>query len=263
MIQPVWRTFAVGTRYLNPFSGEGGTPSTSTLFHPPRAITVYEGTLNGNAPGTGDSFNWQFWKNFSSPSTNGSKVTVSGTDTVDRTTVTATLLAATSDEEVTANYLQWTIGGTPTQTENMLAFSYEDSVDAAVDYHGWGSYSDNIMLGKSIDTNYFTTFGIGGSTTLTATEADVQLVWPVSGAFKYCAVVYSTSGTGAVTLRQRINGADSGFSFDLSAGVAAKTLTSDLTTAVPISAGQTVDWRVSQATSVGLTCAVIVGFIAV
>jgi hypothetical protein len=264
MIQPYWRTYTTSAlAYTNPFSGETGAASTSALYHPPRAITVGEGTLNGNAPGAGTYWLWRLFTGFDPTTENGVAVTVSETATSQRTTTTATLLAADgTDVEGSANYLRWYPHSSPAQSENMIAFGYEDSADSSINYHGWGSYSFNIMSGKTIATDYFTTFGIGGTAaTLTPTEANVKMIWPATGAFKYCAVVYTTPGGGIVTLAMRIDGEDSGYSFTIPAGETSKTLTTDLTASHPIVAGQTVNWRVNQASSVGFTCSLIVGFI--
>jgi hypothetical protein len=259
------------TKYYNPFSGISLT--TQGHFPIPRAITINTCTISRNeAPGAGESNTVQFVNGTQGSTPTGNDTVLSG--------ASATSASQAVGGSWTASTPEGAVGGAAAQAkhvelafthvvavdEHNIAFSYEDAANNVIGYHGFGAYGYNYGSEVAADQDGFINFGIGSDAS--TTEAPVQIPWPATGVFQFCAVDYFVGpGSGDVTLvlRKDTGGgaADTGLSFTFSDTNNAKHLALDTTTTVSVTAGDLLSWRFQVATTDnGFGFTVICGFIA-
>jgi len=226
-------------------------------------MTIFEGTSNRNsAPGAGNTIRLACYNGTEGAETQtGFSVDLDNLSTSVRATITGMWPISTSATTAQGKHIELQNVGAPALGNYNAALLYEDSLDPGIAYYGFGDRTVNILSGIAAATNRFMTFGINGTTT--ATEVNVQLPWPLAGAFQHVGLAYSgAAGNGTTTVVLRVNGVDSAITFSLAETASAFALVTNPALTAVVAAGDLVSWRLSRdgAGAGGFSLTLLCGF---
>lgn len=239
-----------------PFAAAVGTENGARSWLPVETLVKTATAIVTTAPTGAQSYDYQFVVG----GVAGTDFTISAGETQDtgehNTTLPAAIIGDFGGSSTRRHTIRADKNNTPPAQVTRYAFEYEVDGEDSLSWFQAGNGSDNITIASANDR--FLTWDWNDNVGVTTTLATTQMPWPTSGKFKYFIIIPGITSLDEADFALQINGVDA-----IVFAVVGGTNQIDLTSEVPIEAGDLVNWRFRRTAGAGTTCAPLLvgGFI--